>query len=62
MIDDYHIIRFDEWCKDCAYFEDTPDNADKCFECLTSPVRMNSRQPVIFKANDDNTRGNRNAK
>lgn len=62
MIDEYHIVRFDNWCKDCAYFEDTPDNADKCFECLGSTVRINSRQPVIFKANDDNARGNRNAK
>lgn len=62
MIDDYHIVRFDEWCKDCAYFEDTLENADKCFECLSSPVRTNSRQPIIFKDKDDSLRGKHNVK
>ena len=45
---DYHIVRFDEWCKKCQHSE-TKDTDDPCNECLCDPVNTNDRQPTYYK-------------
>jgi hypothetical protein len=45
---DYHIVRFDKWCKKCQH-ADLDDNDDPCAECLCDPVNTNDRQPTYFK-------------
>ena len=43
-----HIVRFDEWCKDCKHY-DTDETEDPCDECLRCPLNWDSRQPVMFE-------------
>lgn len=43
-----HIVKFDEWCESCKYFE-TEETEDPCNECLNESVNEDSRKPVNWQ-------------
>lgn len=42
------FVAYDEYCSRCVY-KDEPEDIRECFECLSEPVRENSRKPLNFK-------------
>ena len=42
------FVAYDEYCSECVY-KDEPEDIRECFECLSEPVRENSRKPLNFK-------------
>lgn len=41
------IVDFEKYCKTCRYYE-TEETEDPCNECLTEPVREDSRKPAKY--------------
>ena len=41
------IVDFEKYCKTCRYYE-TNETEDPCNECLTEPVREDSRKPAKY--------------
>lgn len=42
------IVEFDKYCKLCKNVK-LLETDDPCNECLTSPVNINSRKPILFE-------------
>ena len=55
-ISENKIVKFDQYCKTCAYKE-TPESEDPCNECLNNPVNLYSHKPVKWK---EETKGKQN--
>lgn len=57
-ISENKIVKFDQYCKTCAYKE-TPESEDPCNECLNNPVNLYSHKPVKWK---EKTKGKQNGR
>lgn len=48
MYDDYKIVEFHPHCSTCLH-ELKKEDEDPCFDCLRSPVNLNSRKPIRWE-------------
>ena len=46
------IVEFDKYCETCRYYE-TPETENPCNDCLTIPVREDSRKPEKYIENTE---------
>ena len=51
MEENYKIVRFDLYCKQCKY-KDEEEAGPHCNECLMTGARENTVQPLNYKAKD----------
>lgn len=42
-----HIVEYHNYCNKCRY-KDVRGTDDPCHECLSTPVREDSRKPIKF--------------
>ena len=55
MVGDNKEVFFDVYCPGCAYLEtNESDPNGKCWECLESPVNVDSHKPINFKEASEN--------
>ena len=48
MEDIYKEVYFEEYCKNCKYWE-KKENEEPCDECLENPVNLYSHKPVNYE-------------
>jgi len=50
MEGDYKFVEFDKYCDTCKHYkEDEADPKSKCFDCLMTPVNVDSHKPVHYE-------------
>jgi hypothetical protein len=50
MVGDNKEVYFHEYCKKCLYRNQSEDNPKgQCWDCLESPVNVDSHKPINFK-------------
>lgn len=47
-MDNTYIVRFDEFCRDCAHYKED-ETESPCHECLDTPGRTESRRPEYWR-------------
>lgn len=59
MIGDYKEVKFKKYCRKCEYKEvSESDPNGQCWDCLESPVNVDSHKPVNFKEASENEKQN----
>lgn len=60
MVGDNKEVFFDVYCPRCEY-KKRPETAKPCWDCLESPVNVDSHKPVYFKeAENEKQSGSKN--
>jgi hypothetical protein len=53
MVGDNKEVFFDVYCPRCEY-KNRPESANPCWDCLESPVNVDSHKPLYFEEASEN--------